>query len=332
LWADGVRELIAPARLYLRSMRDEYGMLTSQQRLWLALATLAVVGLAFAVRKRLPVCCWGLAWFGCTLAPASMISFYLWPGFGRYLYIPCVGLALGLGELLVHARAGLARRFAQAPDKERWLLRGGAALIAVYLLSLGLRLTAVTDNYASNKSLYLSAALVAPRPAYAYASYGTARARAGDPAGSIAALEKAVQLDPGEPAYLFELAHSCLAAGDASRAEALLRSAIARAPVELAGDLRILLVQALAGRDPRAAMAELCLCLHYQPEHPDCLRAPRWLLDPRGPRAAEFGEEFANLHATCRSSRARSALARALGSLSSTHPPATGSALSRSGR
>lgn len=315
LWADGLRELIAPSRLYLRSMRDEYGMLSSREHLLIALAILVGVGLAVGVRKRLPVLSWGLAWFCWTLAPASMISFFLWPGFGRYLYIPCIGLAVGLGELLGQARAGLTRHFAEDPLKRRWLCRIAAGSVAIYLLALGTRLTTVTGNYASDKSLYLTAALAAPKPAYAYASYGTSRAHSGDFAGSIAPLEKAVQLDPGEPIYLFELAHSYLGSGNSTQAEALLRAGITRSPAALAGDLRALLVQALAGRDPSAAMAELCLCLHYQPEHPECLRAPHWLLDPRGARAAEFRDQFANLRASCQSARARDALAEALGSL-----------------
>lgn len=312
LWADGLSQLLAPSRLYLRSMRDEYGLLSTGPRAAIAALVLVCAALAFAARRRLPVLAWGLSWFACTLAPATMVSVMLWPGFGRFLYMPCAGLALGLGELLVHADAALGQRFADAPGRARLARRLGSFAIAVYLVALGARLTAITENYADDKRLYLTAALAAPQPAYAYASYGAARAYAGDPAGAIAPLAKAVELDPDEPTYQQELAKNYLRAGDPLRAAALLRSAIRRAPVQLAGDLRLSLVQALAAVDPGAAIAELCQCLHYQPTHVECLRAPSWLLDPRGPRAAEFREQFANLDARCDSARARGALAGVL--------------------
>jgi tetratricopeptide (TPR) repeat protein len=236
-----------------------------------------------------------------------------WPGFGRFLYLPCAGLALGLGELLVHAQAALARRFAHAPQQGQLARRLAGLALAIYLLALGARLVGATENYADDKRLYLSAALSAPRPAYAYAAYGASRARVGDPAGAIAPLVKAIELEPNEPSYALELALDYLRAGAPLEAVARLRSAIQRAPREHAGDLRLGLVQALAGVDPGAAVAELCQCLHYQPTHAECLRAPSWLLDPRGPRAAEFRDQFANLEARCGSARARGALAAVLG-------------------
>jgi tetratricopeptide (TPR) repeat protein len=313
LWADGLSQLLAPSRLYLRSMRDEYGLLSAGQRAAVAALALACAALAFAARRRLPVLAWGLSWFACTLAPAAMISVLLWPGFGRFLYLPCVGLALGAGELLSRAGAALAGRFEGDPRRGR-LARGlGGFAIAIYLLALGAQLATVTENYTDDKRLYLTAARAAPRPAYAYGSYGAARALAGDPRGAIAPLAMAVKLDPGDPAYLQGLANAYLRAGDPFGAAALLRSAIQRAPVQQAGDLRLLLVQALAAVDPGAAVTELCQCLHYQPTHAECLRAPSLLLDPRGPRAADFRDQFANLEAHCNSARARGALAGVLG-------------------
>jgi hypothetical protein len=312
LWLDGLTQVIAPSRLYLRSMRDEYGVLTSTQHLLIALTLVACLGLMLFARRRLPVLCWGLAWFACTLAPAAMITVLLWPGFGRYLYMPCVGLALGGGELLALASAAVERRFAEAPERVRWARGIGRFVVGTYLLSLGAGLAVVTDDYADNESLYMAAARAAPKPAYAFAWFGTARANAGNVTGSIGPLEKAVQLDPGEPRYLHDLARSYMLAGHSAQAERLLRSGITRAPPDRSDDLRVLLMRGLAGANPKAAMAELCQCLHYQPDSPPCLAAPRWLLDPRGLRAAEFREEFAQFDTTCASARARGAIARVL--------------------
>jgi tetratricopeptide (TPR) repeat protein len=312
LWADGLRELLAPSRLYLRSMRDEYGSLGFGQRALIGLAVLACVALVLGVRRRLPVFSWSLAWFACTLAPSAMISVLLWPGFGRYLYLPCAGLAVGLGELLHRAEAALARRFADQPARARWTLRGSRVVVATYLIALGAQLATVTDSYADNRALYLSAAKVAPRPAYAFGFYGGARAKSGDHAGAIAPLTEAVRLDPREPAYTYQLAESQLLSGHPEQAEPLLRSAIARAPAAESGDLRVLLVKTLADRSPSAAVAELCQCLHHAPRHPDCLGVPRWLLDPRGPRLTEYRAAFARFGETCASARARAALAQVL--------------------
>jgi tetratricopeptide (TPR) repeat protein len=319
LWADGLSQLLAPSRLYLRSMRDEYAILSSTQRLLIGLALLLCAGLVFALRKRFPVVRWGAAWFACTLAPAAMISVVLWPGFGRYLYMPAVGLALALGELLAAATDWADRRFAERPERARLMRRLGAFVIATYLFALGLRTAVVTGDYADNKHLYMGAALAAPRPAYAFAWFGASRAGAGDIAGSIAPLERAVQLDPLEPRYLHDLARGYLLLGSPSQAARVLRAGLARAPEARSGDLRILLVQALAGSDPKAAVAELCSCLHHQPDYPDCLRAPRWMLDTRGPRYAELREELESFAARCRSARATQALQRALAEYAGQH-------------
>lgn len=313
LWVDGVAQLLLPSRLYLRSMVDEYAMLSTVQRTGLTLMVVLLAIGVWASRRQAPVLVWASAWFACTLAPAAMISTVLWPGFGRYLFLPCIGIALALGEALSIVRTTLARRFGEGRPEHRKRSQVLLAVgVSVYLLSLGAGLAVVTADYANNKTLYAAAIVAAPRPAYAYAWLGTHHVESGDPTRGALMLEKATQLDPREPRYLHDLARAHLVRGDSVAAERVLRRGIARAPHGVAGDLRALLVAALAGRDPRAAIAELCTCLAHQPNLRDCLDTPARLLNPLGSRFLELREELSRALTQCPSRDARDALARVM--------------------
>jgi len=322
LWLDGLRELLAPSRLYLRSMRDEYVMLSFSHRAGVVFVLLLLAVGIWRVRRRAPVLLWGSAWFVCTLAPAAMISALLWPGFGRYLYLPCVGIALAFGEALAGVRAALTRRFVERePAKHARSQALIVLVVSVYLLSFGAGLAVVTAEYADNKTLYSGAIMAAPRPAYAYAWLGDHYVDAGDPWRGSALLEKARELDRSDPRYLIDLGRAYLARGDAAAAVRLLRWGIAHTPQTASGDLRALLVAALAANDPRAAVAELCACLHFQPGSPDCLATPGRLLDPRGSKFLELREELGRALTQCPSPGARRVLARVMGSLPQRVPP-----------
>jgi len=313
LWTDGLRELVLPSRLYLRSMRDEYALWSDTERVAAAAFVLVLSLAVWLLRKRSPVLVWGSAWFALTLAPAAMISAVLWPGFGRYLYLPCVGLALSLGEATQAVIPSLKAYFGverAEVDRKVTVLIGAVA--TVYLASLALRLATFTVQYADNETLYANAIEASPAPAYAYAWLGTHFVTERDAVRGTMALQKAVELDPREPRYLHDLARARLVSGDVVTAERELRGAIARAPKHLVGDLRALLVYAIAGRDPRAAVAELCTCLQHQPDLVDCRGTLGPLLDPRGPAYPQLREEIAVALATHPSPVARGALEQAL--------------------
>ncbi|HEX6241508.1 MAG TPA: hypothetical protein VFZ61_11460, partial [Polyangiales bacterium] len=92
LLLDGLRELVLPSRLYLRCMHDEYRDLGVSASVAAALGLFALGLLALRFRRRAPLLLWCFVWFLATLAPAALISTPTWAGFGRYLYLPCVGL------------------------------------------------------------------------------------------------------------------------------------------------------------------------------------------------------------------------------------------------
>jgi len=306
LWLDGLRELISPSRLYMRSMRHEYALLSGTQRAWIAAAVLLVFGLVFLSRKKLPLTLWGLTWFALCLAPASMITGMMWPGFGRYLYLPCVGVAIASAELLSQARIYLARREDEHPSRAMGWIRGsGALILSVYLLSLGVRLASVTFDYRSDEALFGGAAKLAPQPAYAHAWLGASFRTAGHPLRGIEELEKAVAADRAEPKYLHDLVVSYLDTKQPAKAATAARYGIARAPRGAAGDLHALLIRSLALTDPPAAWTATCNCLRDVPQYLPCRAAVLWLLSPKQPRAAELTKATGALDKLCASPSSR---------------------------
>jgi hypothetical protein len=69
----------------------------------------------------------------------------------------------------------------------------------------------------------------------------------GDPWRGAALLEKARELDRGDPRYLIDLARAYLRRGDVAAAERLLRWGIGHTPQTASGDIRALLVAAVGG-------------------------------------------------------------------------------------
>ena len=53
-----------------------------------------------------PLLLWSALWFACTLAPTALVTTRLWPGFGRFLYLPA---SLGLIGLVDAAFALAAK-------------------------------------------------------------------------------------------------------------------------------------------------------------------------------------------------------------------------------
>lgn len=307
---DGLRELLIPTHLYLRSMRNEYATLSTTERWLILLAVLVIAVGAWVVRRKTPVFAWSLGWFALTLAPACLISVVLWPGFGRYLYIPCVGLSLGLCEL---AEFALRRVDAAYNPRKATRINGLLFLLfASYLTALGLKLAAVTLDYRDNESLYGAAIINAPDSAHGYGWLGMWFYRNGDAERALPLLEKAVALDPTQWRYLESLIMAYLSAHRAEAAEAAALEGLNRTRPERGGSLRAFLVQSIANKDPKRTVIQLCRCLHYEPDFPKCVEEVRVLLAPRGPRAAQYRALFENFAQTCPSPYATKTVARLL--------------------
>ncbi len=100
LLADGLFQSIVPTRVYIRSMVDDYAVFGAPALGAFGVLLVVFVGMLVRIRRRVPLLVWSLLWFASTLAPAAVISTLLWPGFGRYLYVPMAGLVIGLTDML----------------------------------------------------------------------------------------------------------------------------------------------------------------------------------------------------------------------------------------
>jgi hypothetical protein len=320
LWADGLRELLVPSEVYLRSMRDDYAALSGLAWGAVVAAGLLMTVAVFRVARRWPLVGWGFGWFALTLAPAALISGMLWPGFGRYLYLPCIGIAVALHQLGVVGWEALTQRFADAPEVLARVRRLAVFAVSLWLLGFGVRLAAVTSDFRSNETLYTAAILAAPHRAHGYAWLAASRNARGESESALELYRRAAAIDPAEPRYRLDALGVLLRLGQLREAERAARAVIAGTPPRFAGKARVYRMRALAGPAPEEAVRELCRCLSLVPTDADCLRAPSWMLDPMGPRSSDFARLFREFDGYCESEAARRALAGALRALPA--PPA----------
>lgn len=267
LLVDGLRELLAPSRIYLRCLFDEYRSLGDMESLLALLALAALAALAVRYRRRAPLPGWCLLWYAATLAPAALVSTPTWAGFGRYLYLPAVGLAIGLTDLGARCLLSVRRRW-QHP---RANLAAGLAL-SIYFASLGLQLATVVFYYQDGETLYGAAYQARPDAAYSNEGLAAALLDAGQVQRAVPLFERAAALAPDNPRYVRKLFTAYMRAGRADRARALIEAALPRFPVELCGDLKALLIATTHRTDPERTIEVLVDCLRYQPELEACRR------------------------------------------------------------
>ena len=281
LLVDALRQTVAPSRPYLRSLRDEYASLELWQIGLAAALSLALAVFAYRARKRAPLAAWAGLWFAGPLLPVAILSTVLWPGFGRYLYVPVAAFAWLIAALVPVARERIA-----SPR-----LRVGLATLHVVLLAALAAL--FTRDFASSEALYARAVAARPEVAMGHGWLGMARARSGDAEGAIMPLMRAARLDPGTHRYLIHAGRAVLAAGDRPNAHAIAERGIRRfegRPEEAA--YHLLAVSSMSARDPVVATRHLARCLDVWPGRPDCARALRSILDdPREAAAARAALE-----------------------------------------
>lgn len=267
LLLDSLRQTVVPSVPYLRSLRDELAWVEPWHAGLALLGLVAILAAAWTARRRQPLLAWSALWFLPPLVPVAIIATVLWPGFGRYLYIPLAGFGWAL--------AAAFAAFSESPRIRPALLRVAAALHVLVLAVLG---AVFTHDFRDSEALYGAAITARPDIAMGHGWLGMARVRRGDIAGAGAPLERAVELDPSTPRYLVHAARAALASGDAPRAAALARLGIARfeGRPEEAG-FHFVAVNALPERNPIAAVGHLVRCLTVWPDRPDCTSALRAL-------------------------------------------------------
>jgi hypothetical protein len=252
-------EFVAPVHLYLRHLHAEY----AARPPWLSMAAIALLAAlafaAFRARQRAPVALWGAAWFAALLAPAVLVvNSPGWLGFGRYLYVPGVGLAI----VLASGFAALARLLASR-ERATWI---APALALVLVLRQTVLLAFEMPDYQSERALY--ADVVEQAPDMAHGLLGVARTmltREQAPA-AVELLRRAAELDSTNIEAGLELIQALKLSSDLRGAERVARSMMARVPPQRINAVRVELVSTLhlhAVEESAQLMLD-CLAQPYQ--------------------------------------------------------------------
>ncbi|MEZ4323892.1 MAG: hypothetical protein R3B40_01675 [Polyangiales bacterium] len=263
LWADGLYRALVPGGYVLRSLRDDYAGLGVSVVALSVLVCIGGVTLGTMSRRRAPLVGFGLAWFAFTLSPVALISTVLWPGFGRYLYLPTVGLVLALAgglEALVALRPALRRVALGLP-------------VLVCLLSAPL-LAFATTVYHDDEGLYLEALARAPEQAWTHGFLGLHYRREGECQRAIPLLAHADQLDSTDARYLTSLGHCLVETHQLDAALAVGREGERRFR-DTRQEAAFLFIQAVCLPPPELDRIEQLLtrCLVVYPGRQDCADA-----------------------------------------------------------
>lgn len=174
-------------------------------------------------------------------------------GAQRFLYLPALGLAAGVGAL-----------FARAEERRPPVAR--LALAAV-LLGLGARAAVRALEWRDETAYYRAATACNPVSAKARAGLALAELRAGDAAAGEADLEAARRLDPRLYDAAVNLARLAYGRGDFARARARADEALALAPDAAEALVLSALLDERAGR-PADAVGRLAHAVAANPDDP----------------------------------------------------------------
>jgi protein O-mannosyl-transferase len=189
MWWDGLLSLLVPRTLMMRHLSEDYASIGGVVSVAAAIGALVLGGAALASLRRAPAIGVGLGWYAATLAPATLIAFTPgWVGFGRYIYLPAMGLAF--------AAVGAA-----AAVRDRgWLQRAGARYaslgLGAWIVGLALLSTVVTLNYRNNLAFYSAIAEEQPERAHGHRGVGESLHALGQLEAAVVALDRAIALEP----------------------------------------------------------------------------------------------------------------------------------------
>lgn len=271
LLIDALTQSLLPTRPYLRMMFEEYQRLPGYAPFAAAAALALIAALAIKFRRSAPAAGWGLAWFALPLVPVAIISTMYWPGFGRYLYVPCIGLALTVSTLAARLWRG------RASLRRVWLLTFAAyQLIALWILQ------DTIASYRDGTTLYVRSIQFRPDLGYGYGLLAASMAtRLHDLDKVVELLELAAARDPNAVRYEILLAQTQLVRKQPQRATAAAEHALKRFPNE--AQLHYLAGIGRGTAQPEAALRHLLRCLELQPGFARCHEAIEQLRALRQP-------------------------------------------------
>jgi tetratricopeptide (TPR) repeat protein len=152
-----------------------------------ALAAVATCGLIWIVRGRTLVL-YGLVWFCLALAPASQLMPHHLQRADRFLYLPLVGLAVGMGTAMVRLRPLVKGRPA--------VMASAAAAGVGVLLLLDMLATRQVQNWRDEVTLWEHCVAVEPNNPRAHGYLAGAYENAGEADRARASYRKSLQLAP----------------------------------------------------------------------------------------------------------------------------------------
>ena len=264
LFFDALRAISFPATPFLRSLVESYVPIDPGLRWALTgVAILLVIG-AVLLRRGQPAFAWSVLFFAGTLVPVVVVSTLIWPGFGRYLYLPFAGLCVGLVDLGV---SGLRRLGVFERPRGRALV--GAGLVAYIAVNAALLFGFVRD-FENDGTLYGAVIEHAPSHAHGYAYLGAALSSIGQADKALPYLEKAVALQPHEPEYRIKYAQALIYSGHERRAaELAARWASSGRRSDIPRDL-LAWIDAEKDAHPGRALALAEACTRDFPSFPGC--------------------------------------------------------------
>lgn len=255
---EGLWGALWPRRLYLRFLGEELGALGNAHLVALAVLFSLFVGSLWLLRRRLPLVSWGVFWFVSCLAPVTIIAGLLWPGFGRYLYLPSAGLAVALGSITVRLHDGFPR----------W--RPAFALLgAIYLCLLAVHLRGWVKDFRNEESLYTAAITKNPGGPHAYGWLAFSYLRDDNVKYSIGPLTIAHQLAPDEVRYAEHLLYGFVKTQRLDAARRLAEECAPRYERD-ASPFHMFLLNATHTTNPETASFHVLECLRKDPGSKDC--------------------------------------------------------------
>lgn len=257
---DGLRYLLAPTPYFLRSMRDDYAALSPWLVVGAWLVLLSGLALLLLWLRRAYTFVWGSALALVSLAPAAMISTALWPGFGRYLYVPALGVSIALGAAL---DSFLRQR--AAPPRALWPAFVG------YVAVCGVMLLDATLSFADEESLYGRAIEQRPQQAWTYGFAGMSLKREQHCDKAIPFLNRAATMDADESRYSLRLGQCLLELGALEPAQRVAEAGRARfSGTRFEAGFSLLLARTLPSSRGEEQRALLRRCLEVDAERSDC--------------------------------------------------------------
>jgi hypothetical protein len=265
LWLDGLVHLAVPLPYHLANLADDYAAIPVGARVAITVtmgALLVALGIV-ATRRGWLVARWGGAFFVATMIVPVAVTGASWPGFGRFLYVPAIGLAV------------------LAADRLAWIessahARVGGALAALMLSVSVLGSVRATMLFHDDLTYFDDARRAHPEQAWTYGFLGLALEGAGRCEDALPALETASTGAPHDPRFLVHFGECLRTTGRIAQARSVAIEGEARFH-DTNREAGFLMLHATTLGPPEAALAHelLARCLSLAPERTDCRDALR---------------------------------------------------------